>query len=73
MPKHGNPEGSREMGKSFGHILKKNNQKLQRKLDKADKEAEGESNNVEHLEALIRGDNMNKQATMVDSETDEVD
>lgn len=28
---------------------------------------------MEHLEALIRGDNMNKQATMVDSETDEVD
>ena len=57
VPKHGNPEGSKEMGKSFGQILKKNNQKLQKKLDKADKEAEGDGINEEQLEALIRGDN----------------
>ena len=41
VPKYGNPDGSKEMGKSFGQVFKKNNIKLQRKLDKADREAEG--------------------------------
>ena len=69
VPRHGNPEGSREMGKSFGQVLKKNNQKLQRKIDKADRAAEGES---ENLESLIRGDDLNKQAQMMDTDSEDI-
>lgn len=71
VPKNGDPEGSKEMGQSFGQVFKKNSLKLQRKLEKADREAEGKQNDAEHLEALIRGDNMNQQAQMMDSDSDD--
>ena len=42
---------------------------MQRKIDKADRAAEGESENID---ALIRGDDLNKQAQMLDTDSDEI-
>ena len=62
IPANLDPEGSKEMGDSFSQVYMKSNVRLQRKLEKADKEANkgtAESTSPEAIEALIRGDEIN--------------
>ena len=63
------------MGDSFSQVYMKSNVRLQRKLEKADKEANkgtAESTSPEAIEALIRGDEINQQTNFVEeTESDE--
>jgi len=76
VPAHLNPEGSKEMGTSFTQVYKKINLRLQRKLDKADKDAEKKGANEaaaqpDATEALIRGNNFDQQTDIMETDSDE--
>ena len=73
VPSNLDPEGSKEMGASFSQVFKKRNLKIQKKLDKVDRadQDQDEEADEETIEALIRGDNLNKQTEALESETDD--
>ena len=70
VPQNLDPNGSKEMGASFDQVMQKRNARMQRQLDKADAE-ENENDKEDNIEALIRGDNLNQQTQMIDTESDE--
>ena len=59
------------MGASFDQVMQKRNARMQRQLDKADAEENENEDKEVNIEALIRGDNLNQQTQMIDTESDE--